>query len=288
MEQYGLDFNHTPRVLRCGHTFCTRCLTKLMTPKGVKCPMCTSVHPLDQPNVLHLPPHYAVMQILKISDDCADPEVRSLPEPDCEYCKQMPAEKVCIDCNPGSQVKFCVQCDSEWHNRPFAPVQRHRRYPINQLPTLTPTCSSHRSNEATLYSLRLNQFACNECTASPDWDLKQQEFEPIEQAVRRLRTRAQRLNQYSQEVVGRLSQSEIKISQIVFELAPSVTTTKNEIQATFSNIIDAIQKRQQTLVKRVDAVVSILKTLCLLVVHVAWFSFNSVPQAFVTTTGFPF
>ena len=97
MEQYGLDFNHMPRVLRCGHTFCTRCLTKLMTPKGVKCPMCTSVHPLDQPNVLHLPPHYAVMQILKTSDDRTDPDVRRLPEPDCEYCKQMPAEKVCID-----------------------------------------------------------------------------------------------------------------------------------------------------------------------------------------------
>jgi hypothetical protein len=35
-----------------------------------------------------------------------------------------------------------------------------------------------------------------------------------------------------------------------------VTTAKNEIQATFSNIIDAIQERQQALVKRVDFVVS--------------------------------
>ena len=254
VEQYGQDFNHTPRILRCGHTFCTRCLTRLMTPKGAKCPVCNNVHPLDQPNVMQLPPNYAVMQILKTSDDSASPEVQTLPKPDCEYCKKNPAEKVCIDCSPGAQVKFCVQCDSEWHNRPFPPVQRHRRYPINQLPTLTPTCSTHRSNEATLYSFQLNEFACSECSASSV--LKHQQFEPIQQAVLKLRSRAQRLNQYSQEVIGRLSQSEVKIGQIVFELAPSVTTAKNEIQATFSNIIDAIQERQQALVKRVDFVVS--------------------------------
>ena len=258
MEQYGLDFDHTPRILRCGHTYCTRCLTRLMTPKGPKCPVCSKVHPLDQPNVLHLPPNYAVMQILKTSKDSADPEIRSLPEPDCEYCKTNPAEKVCIDCSPGAQVKFCVQCDSEWHNRPFPPVQRHRRYPVNQLPTLKLTCSTHRSNEATCYSLKLNQFACNECSASPEWVLNQHEFEPIQQAVLKLRSRAQRLNQYSQEVIGRLSQSEVKIGQIVFELSPSATTAKNEIQATFNDIIKAIQKRQQSLLKRVEAVVSTL------------------------------
>ena len=229
-----------------------------MTPKGAKCPVCNNVDPLDQPNVLHLPPNYAVMQILKTSKDSAEPEVRSLPEPDCEYCKKNPAEKVCIDCSPGAQVKFCVQCDSEWHYRPFASVQRHRRYPINQLPTLTPTCSTHRSNEATLYSLKLNQFACNECSASPEWVLNQHEFEPIQQAVLKLRSRAQRLNQYSQEVIGRLSQSEVKIGQIVFELAPSVTTAKNEIQMTFNNLIIAIQERQQALVEKVDDVVRTL------------------------------
>ena len=267
MEQYGQDFDHTPRVLRCGHTFCTKCLTKLMimTAKGAKCPMCNNLHPLDQPNVLQLPPNYAVMQILT-SDGRADQEVQNVSEPDCEYCSLRAAERVCIDCSPGNQVKFCGPCDSEWHNRPFPPVQRHRRYPINQLPTVTPTCSVHSSNQATCYSLVLNRFACAECTVSSDWSLKQQQnqFEPIEQAVPRIRTRAQRLNQYSQDVVERLSQSEIKIYQIVAELAPSVTTTKNDIQTTFSGIIDAIQERQQSLMRHVDNVVSTIRLACTL------------------------
>ena len=262
VEQYGQDFDHMPRVLRCGHTFCTKCLTKLMimTPKGAKCPICNKLHPLHQLNVLLLPPNYAVMQLL-ISDGRADPDVQNIPEPDCEYCLMRAAEKVCIDCSPGNQVKFCGPCDSEWHNHPFPPVQRHRRYPINQLPALTPTCSEHSSNDATYYSVELNQFACAECTVSPDWNSKQQQnhFEPIEQAAQRLRTRAQRLNQYSQDVVERLSQSERKINQIVAELAPSVTTTKNDIQTTFSDIIDAIQERQQSLMRHVDSVVSTIK-----------------------------
>ena len=263
MEQYRQDFNHTPRILQCGHTFCTRCLTKLMimTPKGAKCPICNKLHPLDLPDVLQLPPNYAVLQVMQMSGGRVDTEVQSLPEPDCEYCLMRAAETVCIDCSPGDQVKFCSPCDLEWHNRPFLPVQRHRRYPINQLPTVTPTCSEHSSNDATYYSLELNQFACTECTVSPDWNSKKQnQFEAIEQAPQRVRTRGQRLNRYSREVVERLSQSEREINQIVLELAPSVTATKNDIQVAFSGIIDAIQERQQILAKQADSCVSTIKS----------------------------
>ena len=231
--------------------------------KSIKCPMCSLLHWLLNPNVIELSPNYAVLQVSKTGNEMQ--QVVQYTKPLCEYCHQKAAAIVCVDCNPGGgHVRFCVDCERLEHNRPFFPVQRHRRFPIDQVPVEPPRiiCSIHHANDATLYSISLNQFSCDECTINPDWLQRHHLFEPIDQAVRRMRVEAQRLNQYSKEVINRLTNSESTLSKIIYELSPSLSTAKSQIQSKFSEILHVIQERQQNLLKWVDDEVSSYMCVC--------------------------
>lgn len=66
MEQFNID-THVPRVLQCGHTFCTSCLSKLFNEQknNVVCPQ-------DQqltltPSVDYIPKNFALIQTLTVS-----------------------------------------------------------------------------------------------------------------------------------------------------------------------------------------------------------------------------
>lgn len=254
VEQYSQDFFHNPRSLRCGHTFCTKCLMKIMTTKGMKCPVCSKWHNLQRPDVMQLPPNYAVMEIVKHQVEPV--ENQATAQPKCEACKEVSATVVCLDCFPGSQFLFCDGCDSKEHNRPFAPVRRHRRFPIDNPPPAHIICTRHRGNRAIMFSVNLNQFACEECKQSPDWISRADQFEPVQEVVRRWRTQAQKLNQYSRDVVDKLTGSKRSLSRIIHELNPSASTAKSQIQKTFGELMDIIQERQQNLLKYVEEEVS--------------------------------
>lgn len=253
-ELYSEEFDRTPRVLRCGHTFCTKCLSRIVYQRSIKCPVCNRVHRLPKSNILELSPNYAVLQLAKTEEEGMQ---RIIPQtkPLCEYCLTKPATMVCVDCNPGGEhVKFCNECEIKEHNRSFRPVQRHKRFPIDQVPveSFRIICSTHHSKTATMYSVGLNQFACEECTVAQDWSTRHHHFEPIDKALRRLRTEAQRLNQYSKDVLTSLASAESELSSIVYELEPAASNAKIQIQTTFSEILSAIQERQQRLLKYVE------------------------------------
>ncbi len=253
-ETYNEEFEHTPRVLRCGHTFCTKCLTRIVVGRTIKCPICNQLHKLLKANVLELSPNYAVLQLTKTDDEGMQ---RIIPQskPLCEYCSHVPATIVCVDCNPtGEHVKFCAECEWKEHNRPFKPVQRHKRFDINQVPVemFRIVCSTHHSKTATMYSISLGEFACDECTKALDWETRERLFEPTQTAVERLRTEAQRLNQYSRDVLNNLAAAETELASIIYELSPSASSAKSQIQTTFSEILSAIQERQQKLLKFVE------------------------------------
>lgn len=109
-----------------------------------------------------------------------------------------------------------------------------------------------------MYSLDLNEFACRECQLDPSWLNKDKLFEPLDQVVTRVRSRTQRLNQYSRDSVEKLTIARRELQAIIDELGPSVTGAKTRIQTTFTEIISIIQERQQDLLKRVETEVRIL------------------------------
>ena len=114
-EQFDNDEDHIPRVLRCGHTFTSNCLVKLMTHDGVKCPECRKKHPLLSPglSISEIPVNSAVLEIINQPEDESENSSR------CQVCDENNAQVYCIDCLSGSKYFFCSMCDQHEHNRPF-------------------------------------------------------------------------------------------------------------------------------------------------------------------------
>ena len=200
---------------------------KIMTGKGIKCPVCNANHPLDPPDVTQLPPNYAVLVLLR---SLAQKGVNTIPPdaPLCEVCSKAPATLVCIDCQPGSQFKFCKSCEQVEHNRPFEPVRRHRRYPKDQVPqkALAMFCTRHKSIEATHFSESTREFACTQCIGEQEKHNGAIQFELISDTVKRLRVQAKKLSVNSREIVGKLGEATARLDTIINELGPAEFRSK--------------------------------------------------------------
>ena len=259
-DQYGTEHDTTPRVLGCGHTYCSKCLTQLVTVRGakskVKCAFCNFQHALLRPDPTLIPANHAVIEIIKLGDVVPD------DGPKCEYkgskCTGS-ASWVCFDCNAGEQTLFCEKCIKTEHERQFGPVRRHRRTPMAQLnEPQTVTCHWHSKNRATLYSLKLRKFACNDCNSRADFAEQRALFEPIGPVTRQLRAQAKRLVLYSQDVLARLNAMLQSIAADKAQLSPSVQQAKTQIQEKFAAITNIVQERQQVLMDRIETEVRML------------------------------
>lgn len=216
--------------------------------------MCSVDHPLPTPDVTQIPVNYAVLEILRDISDASRDRLEEEDEstPRCQVCNIKKAQVTCIDCQPGVEFQFCHPCDQNEHNRPFKPVQGHRRYPIDKIPNQKYICSRHRDKNAVLFSINLLEFACEECKRAPDWLTRSKMFAPIPEALTKLRTQSQKLNIYSLNVISQLKDAKHKMKAIIDNLDPSATKAKQDIQSKFGAIVDLIQSRQQELLDYVE------------------------------------
>ena len=257
-ENYGPDFDHQSRSLRCGHTFCTKCLMKIITSRGVRCPMCNHPHNLSSPDVMLLPINYAVQEVLKtISTNKGMVEQQQPDLPPCGVCRN-PATTICVDCEPGSHFNFCAKCDNEEHGRPFGPVQRHRRFPVDKAPSpnLYSGCPRHPAVSVSLFSESLNEFACSMCVSEEDWMTRGSQFELIVEATKRLQGKVHKLNKYTTDIIRRMNESKYTLETILRNLEPTTMEVKADITTQFSKLIEGLQKRQRSLLANVEVEVS--------------------------------
>lgn len=221
--------------------------------KGVRCPICSLDHPLPMPDVTQIPVNYAVLEIIRNISAARDrPDDEDENTPCCQVCSKKNAQVACIDCQPGVKFLFCHPCDQQEHNRPFKPVQGHRRYPVDRVPNAMYVCSRHRDTEATLFSESLFEFACEKCKLATDWPLRSKLFDLIPVALKRLRSRSQKLNIYSLNVISQLKDAKHKMKVIIERLDPSASEAKQDIQTKFGAIMDLIQTRQRELLDYVE------------------------------------
>ena len=222
-----------PRALRCGHTFTSNCLVKLITGDRVRCPICRIEHVLPLPGVAQIPINSAVLEIIQQYDAESEKSYQ------CQVCNLKIAQVYCIDCLRGSKYFFCQTCDQCEHNRPFKPVQAHRRFKIS---TKKFICSRHSNKQAILYSEKLSQFACEECKRSNDWLTRSAMFVPIPDALNKLRLHSQNLSIFSLKAIHQLEESKQLVSDSLRVHNPS--ETKKEVISKFENILDLVNKRK--------------------------------------------
>lgn len=168
----------------------------------------------------------------------------------CEVCNKQQATVVCLSCSLLG-FKFCSECDSNEHNRPFRPVQLHRRVPIEEI-DLSVSCSNHRDHVATMFSEQLGQFACGECQQGLDWSQREASFEPLVVVSSRLRGKAGQYHHVCRNAIASLSEAHRVLDNSMVKLTESVSISKSNIQQEFSRLIQILQQRQQLLINRTD------------------------------------
>ena len=150
-----------PRLLSCGHSFCSNCLEKMFKEYAISCPTCRCVVPVPA-GVAGLPKNFALLDVLQAIplttvDGNADLRL-------CEVCddEEHPATSCCLDC----KEDMCKDV-ARWHTRQKA-TRDHRVVSLEKLksnPKLAAVpifCPEH-NEQYHFFDEECNHVVCRDC-----------------------------------------------------------------------------------------------------------------------------
>ena len=116
--------NKQPRLLSCGHTFCTHCLQQLLQGNIVNCPKCRSPTQLSPGGVLALPKNTDISKMRE-----REQELSSRNEYYCQICRKRNAkvEFLCTVCPKG---QICQECYNKHQRIPA--LKSHLIFPMEK------------------------------------------------------------------------------------------------------------------------------------------------------------
>lgn len=148
-----------PRLLSCGHSFCSGCLKKLLKDNTVNCPTCRNAVSVPT-GVAGLPKNFALLDILLTTPQHKEDEGPRT----CETCddKKHPATSYCLDC----KEDMCEDA-AHWHGRNKA-SRDHRVVSLEELkanPKLAavPVFCSEHNEQFRFFDEDCGHVVCRDC-----------------------------------------------------------------------------------------------------------------------------
>ena len=271
---FKIDGHRQPRMLQCGHTFCTDCIYKMSYQNHTQCPYCPIVTNFKVgAGAYALPVNSILVQLIheKMQKDKAEGIAYSEEEEQdidpccscieqkkketCRNCREEEATKICFSCDPIG-CKLCEACCTLEHERDFAPVRAHKPVLIKNLKGMSRyKCGTHVGQPLTHYSEKTGKFAC-EAYLDGQPDEVKADYEQLEAVVHKLKSRATAVMQNLEEYLIRLENSYHKISTMQSQLMKKGPKTIAEIRKQFGEFQHMFQERQNALVTNMKEYVS--------------------------------
>jgi hypothetical protein len=162
----------TPRILPCGHTFCTECLARLVqADSSLKCPNCNSK--IQNINLEAIPRNFNFMEILERRQKPFEEE-----HPLCQTCESgdHAATQQCVDCE-----EFTCSAMVKIHTMPKA-MRHHRVLPLHEArdffrkenpfsgdsPLKEASCPQHVGEQLKVYDSTCRKAICSICALLPE------------------------------------------------------------------------------------------------------------------------
>ncbi|ELR15768.1 Bbox zinc finger domain containing protein [Acanthamoeba castellanii str. Neff] len=276
------EADHVPRLLKCGHSFCTACLTRLLdatpstpTPtnsnseaeleeatRPLRCPKCrtvTRVRLVDgeaaapAEGVKGLPRNFDLIDLLSSSSSSAMRQPRPTVETSaaaaaalkCANCSQAAAEKFCEQCGG---AHLCMACDAQLHG--FPALRSHVRVASADAPEPRAACEHHRAKKVEMWCERDGVAVCVVClVAGPH---KGHDAVTIEEAEQRVREAARVELAQVEAAMGEVEAAvERQAAREAAEQA-SAREARAAIKQHFDQMREAVAQRERVLGAEVD------------------------------------
>jgi len=171
-EAFDDEAAHLPRMLVCGHSFCTSCLAQLARGNNdnqLPCPKCRRVTQLQRNNgpngvsVDQLPRNFDLLDLI------ADTKQHQRQHQSRENNNNSNNKRSCDECSNGAAVEYCVECGSHFcldcnvKLHLFRALKSHVRMPSAAAPPPRPTCSSHRGKLMEYWCEQDSAAVCTSC-----------------------------------------------------------------------------------------------------------------------------
>ena len=263
-----LDDYTDPKVLRCFHVFCTKCLEPIVQRgeqgQTILCPICRQPTQLPQNGVPGLQGAFYVHHLFDIRDT-----LRKVNKANCDKCKKHEASSYCRSCG-----FVCERC-KEVHQF-FDELSSHEVIGLDKLTgDLTKVvppqkkvlyCSKHEGKELELFCETCSELICHNCTTKihkgHSCDVVSDTFEthkaevvaslkPVQQQLKTIKEALEHVNLRRKEVTDQQANVEAEISAFAQKLIAAVNTKK---QALIEELAKTTHQKLKTLSTQEDEI----------------------------------
>ena len=241
-----------PKILPCCHTFCLKCLEKIVSEKAeITCPQCRKTHAVPAGGLQGFLTDFIVSHEVEVSGVKASSGPLAKKALVCGECEgEGPVESYCRDC----QAYLCSECSNQAHKK-FKSYRGHKVIPVQDLDAASLQsnkvhyCSTHKNEVMRLYCETCNKLACRDCTLV---EHRQHSYKFVQDARKQINSQLMSLVKDGKQRLATFKANLGEIQRVETTAANYPEVLKSDINAFFDGVIQSIEKSRQHLLTQAE------------------------------------